>query len=118
MAEKKVSPEYAVGKVSHTLRCSICMMILHDPVETPCNHVFCRDCIEGFIDTGDSPSCTNDRKKLRKQDLKAAPLCLSQLLQELEIHCPEFGAICRSVKPSPAQKLLKLADHGRTKIGR
>ena len=49
--------------------CSICLGDLKTPVITHCEHVFCRDCIEGVID-GDGPSvCPLCRKDVVKSQL-------------------------------------------------
>lgn len=36
--------------VPFELRCSLCLDLLHDPVSTPCTHVFCRLCIAQVLD--------------------------------------------------------------------
>lgn len=48
--------------------CSICMEELHDPVSTPCGHVFCRRCIEEWLLRSNvCPSC--NRPDITKGDL-------------------------------------------------
>lgn len=37
--------------------CSICLEDLKTPVITPCAHVYCRDCIEGYCMDKDDPVC-------------------------------------------------------------
>lgn len=42
--------------------CSICMEELHDPVSTPCGHVFCRRCIEEWLLRSDvCPYCNTPK---------------------------------------------------------
>lgn len=41
--------------------CSICLAALDNPVALPCNHMFCRACIEEWLDRErNCPNCRRD----------------------------------------------------------
>jgi len=52
MEERKSHPEdiYGIPKemfevLDQEMRCGICLNIYNDPIELPCYHVFCLDCL-------------------------------------------------------------------------
>jgi Zinc finger, C3HC4 type (RING finger) len=53
---------------NHPLHCSICCDVSFNPVITPCQHIFCRDCIESGLRS--SLSCPNDRRPLNRNSLQ------------------------------------------------
>ena len=53
---------------NHPLHCSICFDVSFNPVITPCQHIFCRDCIESVLRR--SMSCPNDRRVLNRHSLQ------------------------------------------------
>lgn len=73
--------------ISDTLKCPICIGILHDPVfcgGQPCQHVFCRSCIEEAMLISDR--CPVCRKTIGKEDLYPNQMVLS-LLDEVMVRC-------------------------------
>jgi len=81
--ERLVNP----ATVSTTLRCSICTDVYIDPVFSsgkPCQHVFCRSCIdEALRQRQQCPSCRAPLKKQRLQPHQA----IRSLLDELSVNC-------------------------------
>mmetsp|Transcript_56834 Transcript_56834/g.113048 ORF Transcript_56834/g.113048 Transcript_56834/m.113048 type:complete len:379 (+) Transcript_56834:60-1196(+) len=75
------------GCVSETLRCAICTEIYDDPVFSggrPCQHVFCRACIEKALQKrARCPSCRAPLPKARLQP----HLVMRNLLDELLVYC-------------------------------
>ena len=53
---------------NHPLHCSICFDVSFNPVITPCQHIFCRDCIESGLRR--SMSCPIDRRVLNRHSLQ------------------------------------------------
>ena len=49
--------------------CSICIEVLEEPLQTPCRHVFCGDCIKPHIIT-QGERCPICRKPIKLKDLK------------------------------------------------
>ena len=68
------------------LKCSICMDILEEPVQAPCEHTFCKTCIQNWLDQGNR-SCPVDRKVLSSDSLKPPTRITQQLLDKLTIRC-------------------------------
>jgi len=75
------------GCVSETLRCAICTEVYDDPVFSggrPCQHVFCRPCIELALQKrARCPSCRAPLPKARLQP----HLVMRNLLDELLVYC-------------------------------
>ena len=80
------------NSVIDELICSICTDVLENPVQTPCQHSFCNDCIKVWVEDGKS-SCPVDRQTLDSKDLKPARI-LQQLLNSLIIRCKHFHDGC------------------------
>ena len=80
------------NSVIDELICSICTDVLENPVQTPCQHSFCNDCIKVWVEDGKS-SCPVDRQALDSKDLKPARI-LQQLLNNLIIKCKHFHDGC------------------------
>lgn len=75
------------GSVSETLRCAICTEVYDDPVfcsGRPCQHVFCRACIEQALEQSSRcPTCRAPVKRARLQP----HWVMRNLLDELLVHC-------------------------------
>uniref|UniRef100_A0A3P9MDG5 Tripartite motif containing 69 n=1 Tax=Oryzias latipes TaxID=8090 RepID=A0A3P9MDG5_ORYLA len=46
----------SANRISRDLTCSICLDLFKQPVSLPCDHTFCRGCIEGYWEGPRSPS--------------------------------------------------------------
>ena len=79
-------------EVMEELMCSICTDVLENPVQTPCQHNFCNDCIKVWLDDG-KLTCPVDRKRLTFKDLKPSRV-LQQLLNTFVIRCIHFQDGC------------------------
>ncbi len=71
---------------NHPLHCSICCDISFDPVITPCQHVFCRNCIISAIRS--NPSCPNDRCALNANSLKNITGLHEYIYDHTRVKCP------------------------------
>ena len=54
--------------ILNDLICSICTEVILDPVQTPCEHCFCKECITTWLDEKQK-FCPVDRKTLTADDL-------------------------------------------------
>lgn len=53
------------------IECSICFMIIVEPIRISCSHIFCLDCIERLLTSNDETKCPMDRKEFDfRNDLK------------------------------------------------
>ena len=47
MAEQPTGFQFdAAGEMTKEWECSICLMIIRDVVDLPCNHIYCEQCLE------------------------------------------------------------------------
>ena len=82
-------------EVSRELICSICAAVLENPVELPCRHVFCSQCISRWLDT--NHSCPNCRRNVRIRDLKSALPLLKNIIGKLKIRCDFVQRGCTEI---------------------
>ena len=75
------------------LICTICNDVLKEPVQTPCEHCFCKTCITPWLQQGQN-SCPVDRNPLTSYMLKTPNRMTMQLLNDLEIRCKNFTNEC------------------------
>lgn len=75
----------AIGKIDEEFQCAICTEILENPVQSPCEHIFCNECIKGWLAV--DSSCPVDRIPLTITDLKSIPRYFRNMLDKLEIKC-------------------------------
>ena len=75
------------GSINSELLCSICNKPFIEPISTPCDHTFCRDCIKRWIEKNRKtcPTC--------RQQIKTSDQCiqvsrpLRNILDRLQIKC-------------------------------
>ncbi|KAL3786868.1 hypothetical protein HJC23_013789 [Cyclotella cryptica] len=82
-------------RVSDELICGICLSIPTDiPVMTPCEHIFCRDCLEQAMKL--NKCCPNDRRPISSTDV--IPLEKGKLLwrmwANIQVKCGNCGVGC------------------------
>ncbi|KAI8063530.1 hypothetical protein BC940DRAFT_307434 [Gongronella butleri] len=75
-----------VDTVNNYLECSICLDVLADPRMTPCDHLFCHECI--LLVVARSRRCPMDRLPFNPSDLKSPPQIVKDMLNELIVYCP------------------------------
>ena len=81
-------PFINVDFVSESLRCAICLGILVEPTETPCQHLFCESCIEEvYLVPSLSGRCPTCQQNAPMESLSHNDLARS-LVSELAVRCP------------------------------
>ena len=73
--------------------CSICTDVVENPVQTPCQHLFCNDCIRRWITEG-RKSCPEDRRPLTANALKPPNRLTQQFLNKLIVKCKNYSDGC------------------------
>ena len=76
--------------------CPICQDVLRDPVETPCNHVFCWACMAQQLKISSCcPVCNH--QPIQPADLKNPHPFFANMHNELQIRCVHSTRGCQEV---------------------
>ena len=95
------------GGVNEDLICQICHGVFVEPTQTPCSHLFCKECIEEWLQQNET--CPSDRSFLCSQLLVQAPVAIQNIIERLPITCEynEFGCTYGTV----LNNIKKCEDH-------
>mmetsp|Transcript_46460 Transcript_46460/g.97634 ORF Transcript_46460/g.97634 Transcript_46460/m.97634 type:complete len:243 (+) Transcript_46460:191-919(+) len=74
------------------LICSICMALPTHPLITPCDHIFCIECIHQALEM--SNQCPIDRKPCTIPQLKPLQGCLSRIWGSTQVKCGNHQGGC------------------------
>lgn len=77
--------ERFVEKIDEELQCSICTLVLENPIKTRCENSFCNTCIYTWLLV--NPFCPVDGQPLQTADLMHPSRMLRNLLIKLRIKC-------------------------------
>ena len=92
--------------------CTICTEVVSDAKQTPCDHMFCKECISEWLKSG-KQTCPIDREKLSLNDLKAPSRMTRQLIDSLIVKCKYFSEGCKLMaKYEDLQQLIKHETEG------
>ncbi|KAJ7986496.1 hypothetical protein DPEC_G00340480 [Dallia pectoralis] len=83
-------------EVDDNLTCHICLQPLINPLDTPCGHTYCRECLTSFL--LESDFCPVDRTSLMLQRCHKSSLLVHRLLDKLAVSCP-FTEHCSETLP-------------------
>uniref|UniRef100_A0A3B3C9F2 RING-type domain-containing protein n=1 Tax=Oryzias melastigma TaxID=30732 RepID=A0A3B3C9F2_ORYME len=73
-------------EVDDDLVCQICLQPLIRPLDTPCGHTYCQECLTSFL--LESDFCPVCRTPLMLQSCRKPSLLVHKLLDKLMIACP------------------------------
>nr|XP_055042834.1 E3 ubiquitin-protein ligase LNX isoform X1 [Misgurnus anguillicaudatus]XP_055042835.1 E3 ubiquitin-protein ligase LNX isoform X1 [Misgurnus anguillicaudatus] len=73
-------------EVDDDLMCHICLQPLIRPLDTPCGHTYCQECLTSFL--LESDFCPVDRTPLMLQTCRKSSLLVNKLLDKLTVSCP------------------------------
>lgn len=92
--------------------CGICYGIFNEPVVTQCcRQTYCKVCINEWLTS--NPTCPNDRKTLKTDDLSPLPRFVINLLINMKIKCDYDGNGCKTiVKIGELGEHIKTCQHG------
>ena len=71
--------------VSQKFHCSVCFLVLKDPVMCKNEHYYCSCCIKKHLEN--SSFCPTCRESLTIDKIKPAPRIVNEYISELNIHC-------------------------------
>ncbi|KAK9457284.1 hypothetical protein V1511DRAFT_493226 [Dipodascopsis uninucleata] len=81
--------------LNENLVCPICCSAFIDPCDTKCGHTFCSQCLHRALTL--SAKCPVDRSALNQEDVYPSPKIISNMVNELLVHCPHSEEGCESV---------------------
>lgn len=94
-------------EVDDDLVCHICLQPLIRPLDTPCGHTYCQECLTSFL--LESDFCPVCRAALMLQSCRKSSVLVHKLLDKLAVACP-FADHCDEVVPRG-----ELEDHIRSR---
>lgn len=94
-------------EVDDDLVCHICLQPLIRPLDTPCGHTYCQECLTNFL--LESDFCPVCRAPLMLQSCRKSSVLVRKLLDKLTVACP-FADHCSEVVPRG-----ELEDHIRSR---
>lgn len=74
-----------IGEVDEEFHCYICSLVLENPVQTSCEHHFCRHCISEWLTV--NQLCPVDREPLSQPHLKPLNRSFRNLWNKLKMKC-------------------------------
>ncbi|XP_055800188.1 E3 ubiquitin-protein ligase LNX-like isoform X2 [Salvelinus fontinalis] len=83
-------------EVDDDLMCHICLQPLIRPLDTPCGHTYCQECLTSFL--LESDFCPVDRTHLMLQNCRKSSLLVHKLLDKVAVACP-FSDHCTDTLP-------------------
>uniref|UniRef100_A0A3P8Q3D9 Ligand of numb-protein X 1 n=1 Tax=Astatotilapia calliptera TaxID=8154 RepID=A0A3P8Q3D9_ASTCA len=83
-------------EVDDDLICHICLQPLIKPLDTPCGHTYCQECLTSFL--LESDFCPVCREPLMLQTCRKPSLLVHKLLEKLSVACP-FTDHCTETMP-------------------
>ncbi|XP_018598761.1 ligand of Numb protein X 2-like [Scleropages formosus] len=78
-------------EVDDELICHICLQPLLRPMDTPCGHTYCFQCLGSFLREQDF--CPVDRQRLQLHQCRPSSLLVRNLLDKLNVMCP-YQPLC------------------------
>lgn len=91
-------------EVDDELVCHICLQPLLQPVDTPCGHTYCLQCLSSFLHEQDF--CPVDRQRVALQQCRSASLLVRNLLDKLTVLCPFHNECQQSMQRCELQPHL------------
>jgi hypothetical protein len=87
--------------------CTICLGVFEDPVQTSCEHYFCRACIVTSL--AHQALCPIDRTSLAASDLKPLPRGMRNVYLRMNLRCEFHARGCRET-----MEMEKMSPHARS----
>lgn len=76
--------------IADNFKCSVCLDIFESPLELPCGHIYCLECIRSCFHSSNTIECPECRARVEYREVKPPNRKLLCLLHNLNIKC-EFA---------------------------
>lgn len=97
-------------EIDRELLCPICTDVLDDPVQTECDHNFCRECIIQWLSNGNANNvCPTDMRPLAANQLKQASRIITNFIDRLIIRCQNYDNGCTFT--TKFENMTQLTEH-------
>eukprot|EP00899_Mesostigma_viride_P014360 jgi/Mesvir1/22925/Mv19441-RA.1 len=83
--------------IPEELLCTICMGVLRNPMEGPCEHLACRECLDGWLQRSGNKTCPTCRQPLAERTIKPGHQAVRSQLDAFEVTCENATRGCTSV---------------------
>eukprot|EP00899_Mesostigma_viride_P002564 jgi/Mesvir1/12308/Mv00506-RA.1 len=83
--------------IPEELLCCICTGVLRNPVEGPCEHLACRECLDGWLQRSESKTCPTCRQPLAEGAIKPGHRAVRSQLDAFEVTCDNATRGCTAV---------------------
>lgn len=77
--------------------CPICLLVLRDPVQTPCGHRFCHKCIHRWLSESGEARCPVDNTSVIREQLFPDNFAKREILS-LQVKCPKSKEGCGTIE--------------------
>ena len=95
-------------KIVNDIICFICAKVAEDSKQAACEHIFCTECIDDWLEEGHD-SCPVDKEHVSQGNLKQPHRLTLQLINNLTIHCKHFTKGCRLL--TSLEHMPQLMEH-------
>ncbi|XP_028299798.1 E3 ubiquitin-protein ligase LNX isoform X2 [Gouania willdenowi] len=102
-------------EVDDDLVCHICLQPLIKPLDTPCGHTYCQECLTSFL--LESDFCPVCRTPLMLQSCRKPSLLVHKLLDKLTVACPFTDHCTETLARGELQDHLKSRCKGASHYG-
>ncbi|KAL0974157.1 hypothetical protein UPYG_G00216400 [Umbra pygmaea] len=92
-------------EVDDELICHICLQPLLRPMDTPCGHTYCYECLSSFLKEQDF--CPVDRQRLQLHQCRPSSLLVRNLLDKLTVLCPHHAECQQTMQRCELQPHLQ-----------
>ncbi|KAK5869898.1 hypothetical protein PBY51_024580 [Eleginops maclovinus] len=102
-------------EVDDDLVCHICLQALIRPLDTPCGHTYCQECLTSFL--LESDFCPVCRAPLMLQSCRKPSLLVHKLLDKLTVACPFTDFCTETMARGEVQDHIKSRCKGASHYG-
>ena len=85
-----------VDEWNNHLECGICLNPFVEPLTTPCNHTFCKECLaRAVLDRRECPKCRSPR--VHPVEMIFGPKVIENMVDDMKVRCPLRTRGCEQI---------------------